>query len=710
MYDPDPISSQLLAYALDQADVANVIAESWEDCLAKAADADLRLVVLHSDDPLPSLLATLQNLYRAMGYPAPVFLTTHDHSEDRTEVLTNTAAVRVIPKPYDIRQLITSVKDRFLEEVEENHLYREIEQKEKLLTDSLKFQQRAVLMEEVNREILYQTTMGPKSTGEVNVFALDRELRYLYFTPDHAAAMERLFGRPPELGIKVTDFPWPPQFDQLIQSLGRCFEGTEVETDIHFVFDMVKLHIRARSRPLQLENGSVFGALVGLHNSFAEDPQAKALTIEVSPNFQPEWASLILRNLSDVNIVCDRDLRVLYVAPNRQKLPPTDYFEGRPLTDFLKNPSDWPDWRELKSRRLRWNLPGLGTTPLRVSISRIGASLRHLAEYLVTIHVRPPTNMAKLEGLRALWHQSFLPAEVFDSQGKLLTVNKAWKKMFPPPTESPKAHALSWPPPRGGSPKKLQHRGRSFRVYFFPHEDWDSTLALFIPKDPAHKSQWLQGPEIVSLIAHQWRQPLANLGALFNVLELRASQLPEPHQEFLPKIAYAQKLIQHLSSTIDDFRQYLSPQRTHLPTDLVNLCQAVHGLFSERLTALNVEWIWEIRQQPLWAPLYRGLVFQALIELTRNCLVAMESISRPKQLLWTLMQNQDEVVIEIRHTGRPFPPSIIRALQKEKKLMHTGQGLQFIRKVVHKIHGGVYAVEQNDQYILQKICFRGVNP
>ena len=83
--------------------------------------------------------------------------------------------------------------------------------------------------------------------------------------------------------------------------------------------------------------------------------------------------------------------------------------------------------------------------------------------------------------------------------------------------------------------------------------------------------------EMISNIAHQWRQPLNTLGLLIQ-------QLPVFYgsdvftREFLDKnTADAMKLIQHMSSTIDDFRDFFRPEKEQA---LFSIDKAIHQAIS----------------------------------------------------------------------------------------------------------------------------------
>lgn len=66
--------------------------------------------------------------------------------------------------------------------------------------------------------------------------------------------------------------------------------------------------------------------------------------------------------------------------------------------------------------------------------------------------------------------------------------------------------------------------------------------------------------EMISTIAHQWRQPLNNIGLIVQSLQLafRANDLTQ--QEMDEEIAETMKILQQVSDTIDDFRNYFSSE------------------------------------------------------------------------------------------------------------------------------------------------------
>ncbi len=81
--------------------------------------------------------------------------------------------------------------------------------------------------------------------------------------------------------------------------------------------------------------------------------------------------------------------------------------------------------------------------------------------------------------------------------------------------------------------------------------------------DLRHKDQTLiqQGRlaamgEMINNIAHQWRQPLNNVGLIIQNLQFSYDDGTITHNEFDREIAKAMEVIMHMSRTIDDFRNF----------------------------------------------------------------------------------------------------------------------------------------------------------
>ena len=95
--------------------------------------------------------------------------------------------------------------------------------------------------------------------------------------------------------------------------------------------------------------------------------------------------------------------------------------------------------------------------------------------------------------------------------------------------------------------------------------------------------------EMLGAIAHQWRQPLNALGLIVQNLQ-DAHAYGELNQAYLERMVAASMLqIQHMSTTIDDFRNFFLPDKERTAFDAMQAVGDVLTLFSAQLAASNID-------------------------------------------------------------------------------------------------------------------------
>ncbi|QSZ42029.1 PAS domain-containing protein [Sulfurimonas aquatica] len=89
------------------------------------------------------------------------------------------------------------------------------------------------------------------------------------------------------------------------------------------------------------------------------------------------------------------------------------------------------------------------------------------------------------------------------------------------------------------------------------------------------QSRLAQMGEMISMIAHQWRQPLASISAISSTLMLDVIMQNYKEEFFQERLEAIGELSQHLSSTIDDFRNFFKEdkQKENILLDtIINSC------------------------------------------------------------------------------------------------------------------------------------------
>jgi signal transduction histidine kinase len=96
--------------------------------------------------------------------------------------------------------------------------------------------------------------------------------------------------------------------------------------------------------------------------------------------------------------------------------------------------------------------------------------------------------------------------------------------------------------------------------------------------------------EMISAIAHQWRQPLNAVGLIIQNIK-DAYEYGELDKKYLDKsVETSMNQIQFMSKTIDDFRNFFRPDKEKIPFDVKQTAGEVLAMFSSQLKANNISY------------------------------------------------------------------------------------------------------------------------
>lgn len=94
--------------------------------------------------------------------------------------------------------------------------------------------------------------------------------------------------------------------------------------------------------------------------------------------------------------------------------------------------------------------------------------------------------------------------------------------------------------------------------------------------------------EMISNIAHQWRQPLAELSSILMLIRLKYEKNTLDKASIDKKVKEASKILEYMSSTIDDFRSFFLPTKEKEDFYLYELVENTLVLFSRTFEESNI--------------------------------------------------------------------------------------------------------------------------
>ncbi len=102
------------------------------------------------------------------------------------------------------------------------------------------------------------------------------------------------------------------------------------------------------------------------------------------------------------------------------------------------------------------------------------------------------------------------------------------------------------------------------------------------------QSRMAQMGEMLSMIAHQWRQPLAAISATSATIEMKAHMNKLDNNTAQEKAQDISHFSQHLSKTIDDFRNFFKPDKLKEETTFSEVMESSLKIVQTELEAKNI--------------------------------------------------------------------------------------------------------------------------
>lgn len=199
--------------------------------------------------------------------------------------------------------------------------------------------------------------------------------------------------------------------------------------------------------------------------------------------------------------------------------------------------------------------------------------------------------------------------------------------------------------------------------------------------------------DVIGMIAHQWRQPVAVISMIVNnvLLDIALDKFtPEDATKEMNAIA---KQTQFLSATIDNFRNFFKPSVEKQEIAMAHFFESLRSLMSAILSHHAIELRIEL-QEDKFLYVYKNELLQVMVNLINNAKDAIveNHISNGLITLKTYTHD-DEVVIEVNDNGGGIVPEAMDKLTQpyfttKSAKEGTGLGLYMSQMIAQKHLGG----------------------
>lgn len=197
--------------------------------------------------------------------------------------------------------------------------------------------------------------------------------------------------------------------------------------------------------------------------------------------------------------------------------------------------------------------------------------------------------------------------------------------------------------------------------------------------------------ELISMIAHQWRQPLQTVSILAQKLIITKTTEGHVNNEILEKsVKEIDTQVNYMSRTIDDFRNFFKPESTSVNAKPSTIIEKAVKFLHYVLTINNIDFELDIKKDYEISIIENNLI-QVLINIIKNSIdVLLERNIQSKKIIIRCDFNENYVIIEIEDNAGGIPKENLKKVfdsyfttKNDEK--GTGLGL-YMSKIIIEDH------------------------
>lgn len=203
--------------------------------------------------------------------------------------------------------------------------------------------------------------------------------------------------------------------------------------------------------------------------------------------------------------------------------------------------------------------------------------------------------------------------------------------------------------------------------------------------------------EMLSVIAHQWKQPLSIINAIVSELQMEAMVKDAENLDYTQALEHMTTQIAFLSDTMELFRNLFNPNKQPSTFRIRDLLDQATELFQSPLTFSNVE----IEIHDTTTGLFRGYpdeLFHALLIMMSNAIEAFDPAQRVKKIAIRIAEECERLHLSIEDNAGGMSPDVIpkifdRYFTTKAHNKGTGIGLYIAKMIIENRCCGTIDVE-----------------
>lgn len=207
--------------------------------------------------------------------------------------------------------------------------------------------------------------------------------------------------------------------------------------------------------------------------------------------------------------------------------------------------------------------------------------------------------------------------------------------------------------------------------------------------------------EMISMIAHQWRQPLAIINSLTSQLRIKEMLKDNENPELITQLTKIEQQSLHLSQTISDYRDFFRPDK---PIETILLSELVdHSLeLIDHTIKSNAVTVRQCIHQNVSIDIYRNELIQVIVSLFKNSFDAFDENEILNRIIQIDIDRDKEYgIISITDNAGGIIPEVLDKIftpyfTTKNQSYGTGLGLYMSKMIVEDHANGKLEITSYD--------------
>jgi len=217
---------------------------------------------------------------------------------------------------------------------------------------------------------------------------------------------------------------------------------------------------------------------------------------------------------------------------------------------------------------------------------------------------------------------------------------------------------------------------------------------------------------MISMIAHQWRQPLSELSGVLMELEMSTISKKVNDKQILDSISRSNHTINFMSNTIDDFRNFYRPDKKKEYFNISDACQNAFNIINATLNNLGIDLILDIKEDKKIKG-YPTEYAQVILNIISNAKDILIERNIPEPKIYVSIDKTDySSIVIIRDNAQGIDEKSLDLIfdpyySTKDSAKGTGLGLYISKLIIEKNMTGELSVENDEEGAVFKIVVVG---